>query len=204
MYLYDRCHALPKKTLDIITSEGNNAIIQIKGNQDNLFKTAKFLTTTKLAPASIFSHQGKKERNRIECREASVFQVPQFSFSSEWEGMIKAIIRVRRYIDRFDTKKKKWMLTTEVSYYGATCMLEAEKAAEIIRSHWHIENKNHYVRDVSLGEDASRIRVNPGVFARLRSFALNLLRKNKVKNIKGTLFENALNFENLLNYKGLF
>lgn len=60
------------------------------------------------------------------------------------------------------------------------------------------------MRDVSLGEDASRIRVNPGIFARLRSFALNILRKNKVTNIKGTLFENALNFEKLLDYKGIF
>lgn len=154
-------------------------------------------------PISTFSTQEAKQRNRKEYREASVFEVPPLSFG-EWEGLFKSIIRVRRFIDRWNTKTKQWHLKTEVSYYGATCVLTAEQAALYIRQHWHIENKNHYVRDVSLGEDASRIRQNPGVFARLRSFALNVLRENKVKNVKGTLFENALNFKNLLHYQGIF
>src|SRR5664280_1218735 len=41
---------------------------------------------------------------------------------------------------------------------------------------WRIENKLHYTRDVTFREDASRIRKNPGVFARIRSFAYNILR----------------------------
>jgi hypothetical protein len=46
--------------------------------------------------------------------------------------------------------------------------------AEAIRGHWGIENRLHYVLDTALGEDAIRIRKNPGVFAHLRHFALNL------------------------------
>ncbi len=38
---------------------------------------------------------------------------------------------------------------------------------------------SHYTRDVTLGEDRSRIRTNPGVFARLRSFAYNILKANQ-------------------------
>src|SRR5271168_4577868 len=52
----------------------------------------------------------------------------------------------------------------------------AGQAAEAIRKHWGIENKLHYTRDVTLCEDASRIRRNPGIFARIRSFAYNILR----------------------------
>ena len=44
---------------------------------------------------------------------------------------------------------------------------------------WDIENTSHYSRDVTLGEDRSRIRTNPGVFARLRSFAFNILKANQ-------------------------
>ena len=40
-------------------------------------------------------------------------------------------------------------------------------------------HKLHYTRDVTLCEDASRIRKNPGVFARIRSFAYNILRFNQ-------------------------
>ena len=46
---------------------------------------------------------------------------------------------------------------------------------------------------MTLGEDASRIRVNPLNFARLRTIALNILRANGVKNVAQALFRNALN-----------
>ena len=42
---------------------------------------------------------------------------------------------------------------------------------------------SHYVRDGSFAEDASRIRCNPGIFARLRSFAANILRFNGIHNV---------------------
>jgi len=66
--------------------------------------------------------------------------------------------------------------------------------------HWGIENRSHYVRDVTLGEDQSRTRIKPGHLARFRSFALNILRANGVGNISRELYVNALNFENALAY----
>ena len=62
----------------------------------------------------------------------------------------------------------------------------------------HIENQAHYVRDVTLGEDASRIRTRPGVMARIRSVALNILRANSVQNISLALYANAVSFDQLL------
>jgi hypothetical protein len=59
-------------------------------------------------------------------------------------------------------------------------------------------NRDHYVRDVTLGEDASRIRYKPGAMARLRSVALNVLRANGVQNISQALYANALSLERLL------
>ncbi len=69
--------------------------------------------------------------------------------------------------------------------------------------HWGIENRNHYVRDVTLGEDKSRIRVNPGVMARLRSFTLNILRANGAENIAKTLWLNTINPLAIMRYKGI-
>ena len=52
-------------------------------------------------------------------------------------------------------------------------------------AHWRIENGSHYVRDVAFAEDASRIRKNPDIVARLRSFAYNLLARHRdAENIK--------------------
>ncbi len=81
-------------------------------------------------------------------------------------------------------------------------MLPAETFASAIRNHWAIENKNHWVRDVTLAEDASRIRINPGVMARLRSQALNIARANGVANIAKALWSAALDPAISLSYRG--
>jgi hypothetical protein len=67
-----------------------------------------------------------------------------------------------------------WVERGEVAYYVSSAAdLSATAWAAEIRGHWGIENRNHYVRDVSCDEDRSRIRDNPGIIARARSFALN-------------------------------
>ena len=50
-------------------------------------------------------------------------------------------------------------------------------------------------------EDFSRIRSNLDNIARLRSTALNVLRKNNVKNVAGELYENSLDYYKLYSYK---
>jgi len=48
-------------------------------------------------------------------------------------------------------------------------------------------HQNRWVRDVTLAEDASRIRVNPGIMARLRSQALNIARANGATSVSDAL-----------------
>ena len=61
------------------------------------------------------------------------------------------------------------------------------------RGHWSIENRSHYVRDVTLGEDASRIRKGSGpqVMAALRNAAIGFLRATGATNIAEALRRNA-------------
>ena len=60
------------------------------------------------------------------------------------------------------------------SYVRAESRRTASGRSSAIRNHWAIENQNHWVRDVTLAEDVSRIRINPSIMARLRSQALRL------------------------------
>ena len=60
-----------------------------------------------------------------------------------------------------------------------------------------------YVRDVTCDEDRSRIRDNPGIMARARSFSLNILRHNRVTNIAQALWNGALDLNIILQYKAL-
>src|SRR4051812_49213573 len=80
----------------------------------------------------------------------------------------------------------------EIGCYACQIRLDAETLARAVRSHWGIENRDHYVRDV--GEDDSRIRQKPGAMARIRSAALNILRANGIQNVSQALYINALNF----------
>jgi predicted transposase YbfD/YdcC len=61
-------------------------------------------------------------------------------------------------------------------YYISSVDESVEDMAERIRNYWHVENKVHYVRDVTQREDASRIRVHPlpNLMAIARNFARNL------------------------------
>ena len=114
--------------------------------------------------------------------------------------MVKVVVKVQRYRQLFETKTKTWKTSDETSFYISTIILSAPEFCQAIRNHWGIENSNHYVRDVTMGEDKSRIRTNPHIFAKLRSFALNILRRNNVENVSLELFENCMNLDKVLNY----
>lgn len=69
-------------------------------------------------------------------------------------------------------------VSTDTRYYVASFLDTAQAFADRIRGYWGVENKVHYVRDVTQGEDASRIRTPPlvQIWASARNFALNLYR----------------------------
>ena len=78
------------------------------------------------------------------------------------------------------------------TYHVCDIVPSAKETARAIRKHWGIENRAHYICDCSFAEDASRIRKNPGVFARIRSFAANILRFNRTENVGNARYRLAI------------
>ena len=74
---------------------------------------------------------------------------------------------------------------SETRYYISSLSETAQQFATRIRSYWGVENKVHYVRDVTQAEDASRIRVVPlpQLWAIARNLALNLYRDSGFDNM---------------------
>ncbi len=192
---------MPKKTLKIAKETGNDVIVQVKSNQKTLFNDCQTIAATTI-PDDVYQEPLTKTRNRLESRKVELFFYPLLTHFLKW-GLVKVIIKVTRYRQVFQTKTKTWKNSDEVSYYISTIDLNALTFCQAIRNHWGIENRDHYVRDVTMGEDKSRIRINPHIFAKLRSFALNILRKNNVENVSAELFDNCMNLENVLNYVGI-
>ncbi len=121
---------------------------------------------------------------------------------SDWQGLVKSVIRVQR--DRLERSAKTglWKDASETAFYVADFEPTALFAAHAIRRHWAIENSLHYTRDGTMAEDASRVRKNPGIMARIRSFAANILRANKVTNMADARYRNALGgLDHLAGYK---
>lgn len=79
------------------------------------------------------------------------------------------------------------------------------RIADLVRGHWRIENRLHWVRDVTYDEDASRIRTGnaPRVMACLRNLAINALRLAGHTNIAKGLRTMARNPQRPLQLLGI-
>lgn len=190
--------SIVKKTLQTAKATGNEVIVQVKGNQKTLFNDCQTIAAT-TRPDEVYQEPVTKTRNRIESRKVEIFISPALTDDEQWT-LVKVVIKVQRFRQLLDTKTKTWKNSDETTFYISTIILSAQEFCQAIRNHWGIENRNHYVRDVTMGEDKSRIRTNPHIFAKLRSFALNILRKNNVENVSLELFENCMNLDKVLSY----
>ncbi len=98
---------------------------------------------------------------------------------------------------------------TEATRYFITSVPRAVAgASELLRwtrGHGSIENRSHYVRDVTLGEDASRIRKcsGPEVMAAIRNATIGFLRSTGITNIAEALKRNASRVESLFSNLGI-
>ncbi len=67
-------------------------------------------------------------------------------------------------------------------HYGITSLTpdkaDSKRLLSLSRNHWHIENRIHYVRDVTYDEDRSQVRIGSGprVMASLRNIAISIFR----------------------------
>jgi predicted transposase YbfD/YdcC len=169
---------LPKKTFETAAEAHAHLIVQLKDNQLTLCRKVEAFCRNAKA-LSVAQTTDPKLRNRHEVRTIGVYSPSKLLAKTEWAPFVKTIIEVERKVQSFQPATGLWKESFETSFYLSNRPIDATLAANAIRKHWAIENSSHYVRDVTLREDASRIRVNPGVFARLRSFAYNILRFNQ-------------------------
>ena len=134
----------------------------------------------------------RNKRNRHETRTIRVFDATAAVAETEWESHVAAAIQVERDVIVRQAATGLWKRSLETSVYLSNRGITAKIAADAIRNHWGIENRSHYTRDVTFREDASRIRTNPGIFARLRTIAYNVLRCNQSETMPQDRFAAAL------------
>jgi predicted transposase YbfD/YdcC len=117
--------------------------------------------------------------NRTEHRQlwaVPLTQLPPLPRQSQWVGLT-TVVRVRR------TRHLWNKTTTEVHFYLSSLAPDAGRHAQVIRSHWSVENSLHWVLDVTFNEDASRIRQGYASqnMALLRRLCVSLLKREPSK-----------------------
>ena len=164
-------------------ASGNHLLTQVKDNQPGLRRRLE-LGAAGRKPSG-FAKSEAKGRIRWETRELTVFPAKAWFRHTPWEPLIKTVPRLERTVCRRDPATGLCKQTAEIVFWVSSAHGPTpERRNEWIRGHWRIENGSHYVRDVAFAEDASHIRKNPDIVARLRSFAYNSLRAEGCDNIK--------------------
>jgi predicted transposase YbfD/YdcC len=118
---------------------------------------------------------------RNEVRKIWVCDIPN-NYLEGGFALARQAIRVERRV------KRDGKMTTDVVFAITSRPQQAaspEQLAIFIRGHWSIENRVHYVRDVTFDEDHSRVRTGqaPRTLVVMRNLAIGVLRLAGVKNI---------------------
>lgn len=157
-------------------------VLCLKGNHEKLYEDVKyFFDEVKSADFSYVDHSYfesvEKDHGRIEIRRCWVVEddaVRWLEKEDQWPGLasIAAIESERR------TGKKT---SIETRYFISSLAGRASKIVSAAREHWAIENSLHHALDVTMNEDASRIRKDnaPENLATLRKIVINLIKKQK-------------------------
>jgi hypothetical protein len=142
------------------------------------------------------------EKGHGRCERRTLTTTTALNGYLDWPG-VGQVGRVESVVDRDGQR------TTETRYFITSVPRAVASAAKLLswsRGHWTIENRVHWVRDVSLGEDASRIRKGSGpqVMAALRNLAIGFLRSTGVDNIAAAMRRNAARAGELFTKLGIF
>ena len=165
-----------------ITSQGADYMLPVKDNHPHLHEDIRncfeYGREHRFEGIEYRKHTDNSVgHGRNETRVCEVIQLEKNDpfwndIQQEW-SKLSSLVRIER------TRETSKGTSKEVCYYISSIQGDAKKFQRVARRHWGIENRLHYVLDVSMDEDESRIRRDNGAenFAVLRHIALNLLRK---------------------------
>lgn len=133
----------------------------------------------------------EKGHGRIEIRKIWTSSEITNYVNFPYCGQVACIERLTEDLSSGKTRQEMVYLITSLSPQKAN----PERLLTLNRGHWGIENRNHYVRDVTFDEDRSQIRskFGPRIMATLRNLSISLLRLSGYHNIAKAIRQLAAN-----------
>jgi predicted transposase YbfD/YdcC len=124
-----------------------------------------------------------KGHGRLEHRQITCSPDLNGWFGNHWEG-VEQVFRLERTVRLLRTGQVRHEVVYGLSNLSLS-QAPAPRMLALIRGHWAIENRLHWRRDVTLGEDACQTRTGPlpGLLAQLNSTVLSLMDRAGVGNV---------------------
>ncbi len=177
-------------TADLILTAGADYVFTVKANQPGLLARLKALPWAQVpAHRSTTTGHGRRATRTIKILDAPT-----------WTGFAGAaqVAQLRRTVTKAGKKSVEvvYLITSAEHAQAPPAVL-----AGWVQEHWSIENRLHWVRDVSYDEDRSQVRTgnSPHVMASLRNAAIGLLRLTGWDNIAAALRHHARDPDRAIN-----
>lgn len=167
-----------------ILAAGGDYLITVKANQPTLFDDLATLFRQP-PPGEVFATATESNRGHGRGEVRRVWASDALAGYLDWPG-VQQVCKIEREVEQRGKHRveERYQITSlRRAQAGASDLLHAR------RGHWGIENRLHYVRDMSLGEDASQVRTGaaPQVLAALRNTVIGVFRQAGERNIASAL-----------------
>jgi predicted transposase YbfD/YdcC len=161
-----------------IIGQGGNYVLALKRNHPTLHADVRRHFDDRYGPLAGHSIVDS-DHGRVETRTSLVStEIDRLQEKHRWPGLaaVGRVLRTRQ------TKVKAIRQTTiETAYYLLSAPLSAEGLGAVVRSHWGVENRLHWLLNVVMNEDQARSRLDnsPYNLGILRHMALNLMQRDR-------------------------
>jgi predicted transposase YbfD/YdcC len=182
---------IPKKTIQTIIECNQHYVAQVKANQPTLHQNIQ--AHVEIQPLDSFLEEDSTHGRRV-TRITQTFTVTNETIKQNWSN-------IQTYIIVHRTRLEKGKTSYEKAFFISDLSLNAQAFHQIIRQHWRIENKLHWVKDVIHKEDKNRIRTGTGPVSAsvFSSIAINIHRKINGSSITNSQILFRANVKELFN-----
>ena len=166
-----------KKITKAIRKSGADYLLVVKGNHPYLQDIFEATFRDRFTKTSEQIFPENRRTRKVETTISLTSSLDLADLQSQGWKDLALVGRLRRAGTR-ETKRAKTNVDETVFFITSREDLTPEQAYSFLRHHWHIENKLHWQKDMTWGEDRQRARVGhtPSILSYFRSFAIQCIR----------------------------
>ncbi|WP_329449183.1 ISAs1 family transposase (plasmid) [Streptomyces sp. NBC_01426] len=178
----DALHTQRDHARYLVEEKNAHYLLVVKANQPGLHRGLRALPWKEVTARR---YDREVSHGRKETRVTRVLTITGLGLDFPHAVQAMRVLRHRTNLKSGKCSRQTIYAITDLTSQQAS----PQRLSRLARSQWTIENRLHFVRDTTFGEDASKIRTGHGPenMAALRNLAINTLRQHGHRNIAAGL-----------------